>query len=122
MKQLLFFLFISGGVSAQRTTLENDTAKYKEQVYYVGKVVNLAYGSNNDKSFAFVSIGSGLGGGSKLQSNWSKYPVMIDKIYKVSGKVYFRGIALNEKGNNAIPLNKLFVDITGAIDLKELEQ
>jgi hypothetical protein len=118
---VLIFM-ISFNSFSQRATLENDTAKYNGHDYYVGKVVNLLYGSVNDKSFGFVYVGSGMGGGSKMQSNWSKYPVRIDKVYKTSGTVYFRGIALNEKGNNAIPMNKVFVDITGAVDNKEIKE
>ena len=118
----VLILMISFNSFSQRATIDGDTAKYKDQVYYVGKVVNLLYGSSNDKSFGFVYVGSGIGGGAKMQSNWSKYPVRIDKIYKTSGTVYFRGIALNEKGNNAIPMNKVFVDITGAVDNKEIAE
>lgn len=121
MKTLIIALLLTSSVSAQRATLENDTAKYNNVSYYVDKVVNLYYGSANDKTFAFVFVGSGMTGVTKLQSHWSKYPVKIDKVYKTGGKVYFRGVALNESGNNAIPMNKVFVDIAGAVDFKEIE-
>jgi hypothetical protein len=121
MKQILFLLLISVSVNAQRATIENDTLKYKGVNYYKDKVIDVSYGSGQDKKFAYIYTGSGLAGLTPMLPTWSKYQMKIDKVMNQSGKPFVRGILLNDKGGNAIPMNKIFIDIMGAVDFKEID-
>lgn len=117
-KTLIFgFLCLSMSVFGQRAQLLNDTVYYQSAKFYVNQVINLSYGSNQDKSFAFVRFGSGMSGVTPAHSSLSKSEVLIDKVYKTGSKYYFRGKIIN--GSPTFGM-KLFVDIEGAIDNKEL--
>ena len=120
MKKLFLslLLFVSYNSFSQSAKIIEDTVFYLEHKFVVGDSVQLWYGSKQDKTFAFVSIGSGLAGGSKATANWSKTYMKIDKVYKVSGKCYLRGKIL---GSGMMLGNKFFVDIEGAVDNKELK-
>src|SRR5687767_2606671 len=104
--------------SAQRPTMTKDTLYYGINKYYEGKQVQLLYGSGDNKNFAFVYYGTGLSGVNQLGSGFSKNTLSVDKIYKAGGKFYIRG-KLSEQG---VQLgNKVFIDIEGAIDNKEIK-
>ena len=83
--------------------------------------MQLFYGSSPKKEFIFVSIGSVLSGVTPLQSTWSKRVVKIDKVYKQSGKLYARGILLDAPGLRLVGGNKIFIEVEGAIDNKEVK-
>lgn len=121
MHKLFFLLLITSSVSAQRATIENDTLKYKGVSYYQDKVIDVSYGSSQDKKFAYIYTGSGMAGLTAMLPTWSKYQMKIDKVMNQGGKPFVRGILLNSKGGNAIPMNKVFIDIMGAVDFKEIE-
>lgn len=112
-------LLMSIGCFAQRATLVNDTANYMGKKYAVGDTVYLFYGSNTDKSFAFVKQGSGMAGFTKLESKRSKGGVLIDKIIKQQGKITLRGKYLDVDISGG-GINKMFIDLEGAVDNKEL--
>ena len=88
--------------------------------YAVGDTINLGYGSQANKNFAFIQIGSMMTGVTDLDKGWSKAEAIIDKIYKKGKTVFFRA-KLIDKTVNAIGGNKLFIDLEGAIDNKELK-
>jgi hypothetical protein len=103
-----------------RPEFKYDTARYAGQAFYVGATVDLWYGSANDKTFAFVFMGSGMQGWEPLQATFSKHRVMVDKVYKMQGKVFARGILVDAPDIRALGGNKVLLDIEGAIDNKEL--
>jgi hypothetical protein len=124
MKTLFLLLFLtlsSFSVFSQTLKFEKDTISYGSYKVFVGKEVQLFYGSSPKKEFIFVSIGSALAGVTPLESVWSKRMVKIDKVYKTMGKVYARGIILDAPGLRALGGNKVFIDVEGAIDNKELK-
>ena len=106
---------------SQTIKFEQDTIWYGEYKVFVGKEVQLFYGSSPKKEFIFVSIGSALSGVTPLQSVWSKRIVKIDKVYKQSGKFYARGILLDAPGLRLVGGNKIFIEVEGAIDNKEVK-
>lgn len=122
MKKTLFLLPTFFGylfVFAQDTPkLENDTLYYAAQKFWVGKEVTLSYGSSSTREFAFVIIGSGLGGTSHLESGWAKSIVKIDKVTILQGKYFARGKLVGTKGMGPM---KVFINIEGAVDNKELK-
>lgn len=117
---LIVFLFVAITANAQHAKIENDTAYYGNSKFAKGDTVHLGYGSDSKKDFVFVLIGSGMTGLTPLQSSWAKKDVQIDKIYKSMGKIFLRGIMLDAKGLRALGGNKIFIDIEGSIDNKEL--
>lgn len=106
---------------SQTIKFEQDTISYGEYKVFAGKDVQLGYGSSPKKEFIFISIGSVLTGVTPLQSTWSKRVVKIDKVYKQSGKFYARGILLDAPGLRLVGGNKIFIEVEGAIDNKEIK-
>jgi hypothetical protein len=111
---LVGLLFMANAYS-QKAVYSDKILSYKDHHFAVGDTVNVAYGSGTDGKFVFVSIGSGLGGVSPLESDYSKTQVVIDKIYKSGGRYLIRGKA------EGVALNKFFIEPEGAIDKKEIE-
>ena len=125
MKKLFLTLVITliiGVTYGQRAKIENDTAYYGAIKYYEGLEVQLLYGSDNKKDFVFVKMGSSMTGFRPVESKWAKYVVKIDKIMKQQGKVIARGVVQDAGSLNAIGGNKVFIDIEGAIDNKEIKE
>jgi len=118
---LTFLSLFTFSAFSQSIKFEKDTISYGNYKVFVGKEVQLFYGSSPKKDFIFVSIGSALTGVTPLESNWSKRMVKIDKVYKTMGKVYARGIIVDAPGLRALGGNKVFIDIEGAIDNNELK-
>ena len=117
MKLLLILLLLSGKAFSQ-STFVNDTLTYNNKNYVVGDTVHLWYGSANNKSFAFAYSGNGMTGISLLPATYSKADVVIDKIIKRSNKYWI-------KGKNVGGLNfgmKIFIDLEGAVDNKEIKE
>lgn len=119
---LVFICLLTFSAFSQSIKFEKDTISYGNYKVFVGKEVQLFYGSSPKKDFIFVSIGSALAGVTPLESNWSKRIVKIDKVYKTMGKVYARGIILDAPGLRALGGNKVFIDIEGAVDNNELKK
>ncbi len=122
MKSILLsaLIFCSSTIIAQRSaTYENGKAIYNGKTYAVGDTIQLGYGSNPNKSFSFVHIGSAIQGMSALNSAWSKYPATIEKVIK-NGKTIGLKAKLVNKNVNALGGNKLWIDLEGAIDNKEI--
>lgn len=122
MKKLFLLLSTSlacAVVFAQETPkLENDTLYYANQKYYVGEEIKLSYGSSSTKAFAFVQIGTALSGLTPLEASRAKSAIKIDKIYKQAGKYYIRGKLIDA---GAMMGNKIFIDVEGAVDNKEIK-
>jgi hypothetical protein len=122
MKKLTLILIASFSslysYSQSAAKVENDTAKYDGKTFAVSDTITLGYGSKSDKDFAFIRIGSALEV-NDLGKVFSKNDAVIDKIYK-SGKRIFMRAKLTNKTVNLIGGNKLFIDLEGAIDNKEL--
>lgn len=100
---------------SQHAEIKNDTAYYGKAMFYEGKEVTLGYGSGDNKKFAFVAYGS------KLQtwnagSDYAKRDFVVTEIYKQKNKVFLK-MQQKEKGFNP---QKVFVDLEGAIDNKEI--
>jgi hypothetical protein len=117
LTMLLTTTFFSS--TAQKASFENDTARYEGRTFVAGDTITLGYGSKSNKDFAFIGIGSAMGGLTDLKSSWSKSEAVIDKIYVQRNKVYLRA-KLTDKTVNALGGNKLFIDLEGSIDNKEL--
>jgi hypothetical protein len=123
MKYLIVALLFSFNpflIWAQRATFSNDTLKYKDRHFTVGDTVNVAYGSGQDGRFVFLSMGSGIGGTSALESQFSKSQLKIDKIYKNSSGIFVRSKVLNSNVG-VLGGNKVFIQIEGALDKKEID-
>lgn len=112
-------ILIGQVVFGQKATLVNDTLTYIGKHYVVGDTINVSYGSGNNGQFVFVYMGSGLGGITPLQANFSKSAVKVDKIYKSGGRLLIRGKVL-DSNVNMLGGNKVFIEIEGAIDKKEV--
>ena len=119
MKQLLILLFITSTAYGQKATLSKDAATYQDISYKVGDTVHLGYGSNSNKNFAFIQIGSVMTGVADLDKAWAKADAVINKIYKTQGTIFLRA-KLIDKTVNAMGGNRLFINLEGAIDNKEL--
>lgn len=113
---VITLLFLWTNSDAQSKIVE-DTLFYSDRKFVVGDTLQLWYGSAANKDFAFVYIGSGLSGVNLAPAAWSKSMVKIDKVYKTQGKYYARGKVLDA----ALLGSKLFIDIEGAVDNKELK-
>ena len=124
MKKITLFSVLLFTVSigfSQTIKFEQDTISYGAYKVFVDKEVQLFYGSSPKKEFIFVSIGSVLSGVTPLASTWSKRVVKIDKVYKQSGKLYARGFLLDAPGLRLVGGNKIFIEVEGAIDNKEVK-
>lgn len=120
MKYIIFLLILPCTTYAQKVKLIGDTLFYKERRWIAGDTVNVAYGSGTDGKFVFLSMGSGVGGTEPLESQFSNSQIKIDKIYKNSSGVFVRGKVL-ESNVNALGGNKVFIQIEGAVDKKEID-
>ncbi|MBC7588865.1 MAG: hypothetical protein H7178_10970 [Chitinophagaceae bacterium] len=123
MKKMILILIMAVmaiSANAQHAKVDNDTAKYENRTYALSDTITLGYGSKPDKSFGFISIGSAFTGVTDLDKGWSKFEAVIDKVYTKGKKVYLRA-KLVDKTVNALGGNKLFIDLEGAIDNKELK-
>lgn len=112
---ILVFLMMKISSAQDRATLKQDTIYYQGEKFYVGKTVRIGYGSNNNKSFAFIAQGVGAIGFNPMLASYSKYDAIIDKVYVMRKKAYFRA-----KMDGAGAANNIVVDVEGAIDNKEL--
>ncbi|HMH21217.1 MAG TPA: hypothetical protein VK563_05555 [Puia sp.] len=112
-------LLCTGTAFAQRATISNDTAFYNGKRYAVGDSVNLAYGSDQGKKFAFVKMGGALIGMRHLESRFYKATVKIDKVFTQLGKCYLRGKMVDQ---SLPPGYKVFIELEGAIDNKEIKE
>lgn len=115
---LLAFSLLTINCFAQRPALDKDTLSYIGKRYIVGDTVTLAYGSDPNKKFAFIQIGSALLGLSALEKGYAKQSLVLDKVYKQGGKFYMRGKLIE----GSMPGYKIFIDVEGAIDNKELKE
>jgi hypothetical protein len=121
-KSLLFigFIFISNCINAQiHAKLENDTIYYSKSKIYVGDTIYLGYGSAENKIFDYIKYGptSMTVTWNPLESKYHKQPIVINKVYKSQGKFMARGELYELK---TMGMMKLFIDVVGAIDFKEL--
>jgi len=121
---IIYLLLLSFSAIAQKATYSNNAVTYLGKTYQVGDIVQLGYGSGNNKDFVFVSFGKAIGNYNvpglfkKADVNWSKADVEIVKIYISNGVIWARCNALNRDAN---VLNKqIFINIEGAVDNKEI--
>jgi len=110
---LLICVMISMAVMAQdKAVLQNDTIYYHFLKFYVGDTIQLGSGSSPNNSFAFVHVKAGFGNTANASASWSKAQVVITKVYRQSEKCF--AMAKGEKKG------KLYIDIEGAVDNKEI--
>ncbi|MDQ6757131.1 MAG: hypothetical protein M3004_09360 [Bacteroidota bacterium] len=129
MKKISLFIFIlfSFNAIAQKATLADNVAMYLGKQYKVGDIVHLGYGSGNNKQFSFINYGKSISGISlpglyhHADENWSKADVEIEKVYKTSGVIWLKCKPI-DKGSaiGSILGNKIFINIEGAVDNKEI--
>jgi len=119
-RYFLIALILIPAFSFGQSKVENDTLYYLSYKFAKGDTIQLSYGSNPKKDFAFVFMGSGMSGVTPLETKWAKSFVVADKVYSVQGKSWIRGKVTNSSVN-LIGSNKVFIDIEGAIDFKELK-
>ena len=126
MKIFLIFnlLLLSFDAIAQKATYSNNAVTYLGKTYKVGDIIQLGYGSANDKDFVFVNFGKAIGNVpiprmfKKADVNWSKAEVEIVKVYTTNGVIWARCNPLNRDANF---LNKqIFINIEGALDNNEI--
>jgi len=130
MKKNLFFIILLFSITAgaQRATLKGDAVTYLGKQYKVGDIIHLGYGSGNNKEFAFINYGKSVGGFNlpglyhHADVNWSKADVEILKLYKTSGVIWAKCKPLDMGSSiGSILGNKVFINIEGAVDNKEIK-
>lgn len=110
---LLIGLMISIAARAQdKAVLQNDTIYYHSLKFYVGDTIQLGSGSSPNNSFGFIHVKAGFGNTANASASWSKAQVVITKVYRQSEKCF--AMARSDKKD------KLYVDIEGAVDHKEI--
>ena len=116
---LMMFSFCSFGQN-ERPVLQNDTIYYANNKFYYGKIVRLKKGSKENADFAHVFIGSSKTSKSPLPQIWKNMSVLVEDVYKKSGKYFVKGDLY--KGNEMVGLagNKVTIDIEHALDDKEI--
>lgn len=121
----LLLLLFSYNTTAQKATINETVVNYMGNTYKVGDIIQLGYGSNNNKDFAFVNFGKSIGNVNlpglykKADVNWSKAEVEIVKLYTANGVIWARCNPLNRDVNY---LNKqIFINIEGAVDNNEIK-
>ncbi|MEX8546616.1 MAG: hypothetical protein V5804_03360, partial [Mucilaginibacter sp.] len=124
MKKIILLLTLITGTTftalAQTAKLEKDTVFYNNSKIYPKKEVQLLYGSNPNKDFAFIFIGNGWTTGIQpLSANQSKGVVSVTKVYKMQGKCYAMGTLQNTIGLQA---KRIIINIEAAIDNKEIRE
>lgn len=123
MKKYMITMMLLAGcfsiAAAQSATINkfSDTVTYGNYKIYPEKVVQLLYGSNPTKDFAFVFLGTWTHPTNTLEASKSKGTVLITKVYKQQGKFYANGKLQNTRG---LEPKKIIIDIEGAIDFKEI--
>lgn len=122
---LAFILFSFTGVVAQKAALNETSVTYLGKTYTVGDIIQLGYGSGNNKDFVFVNFGKSVGNLNlpglfkKADVNWSKAEVEIVKIYSANGVIWVKCNPLNRDVN---VLNKqIFINLEGAVDNNEIK-
>jgi hypothetical protein len=111
MKKYIILFTIVGftfnGFAQDKAILKGDTAYYKGEKYFEGKIINIGYGSASDKTFAFIRFG----------------PVNAPTIFsKTQGIVKgFKNVVASKPYLKVkIDKSNVVVDLEGAIDNKEL--
>ena len=127
MKKILFYTFLLSCMytQAQKATLNESSVTYLDKTFRIGDIIQLGYGSGNNKDFVFVNFGKQVGNLNlpglykKADVNWSKAEVEIVKLYTTNGVIWARCNPLNREANY---LNKqIFINIEGAVDNKEIK-
>lgn len=127
MKKWLIIVFacISFIARAQDAVLHDHEAFYKGSTYSEGDIVHLGYGSAADKDFSFIHYGKAPAGMKipgiyrKANADWSKAEIKIEKVYSEKGVVWIRGEPIN-RGKGGILGNKIYMNLAGAVDNKEI--
>ena len=113
----MLIVVITASAFGQKATLINDTVTYKNTKLYPAKEVQLQYGSNPDKEFAFVLWGHGWSS-MTLGPQHSNVTVIVTEIAQHGGKYYAIGKLKDRAG---IRINRIIIDVEGAIDYKEIK-
>lgn len=116
----LLMISLSSIGQNERPVLQNDTIYYGNFKFYYGGLVHLMKGSKENADFAHVFIGSDKTSKSPLSGSWKNMSVLVEDVYKKSGKYFVKGDLY--KGREMIGLagNKVIVDVEHALDEKEI--
>jgi hypothetical protein len=124
MKQivaLIFLLGISCMTRAQRATFKNDTARYHGRSYTVADTIRLGTGSQQDKSFAFISMGWEQSSLAELGKTYAQAEVIIDRIYILRKTIYINAGLIDRSGNMS-GTTKILIDLEAAVDNNEIPE
>jgi hypothetical protein len=121
---IIFVTTVNFFVTAQSVKISNDTVTYGNSKFYPSKQVQILYGSQSNKGFAFVFVGTGFSTDENnittpLFRSLSKGVVTIKRTFKLNGKWYAQGL-MNDIAQMAT--NPITIDVEGAIDNKEIKE
>ena len=91
-----------------------DTIVYEHHKYFVGKDVQLDYGSNNEKNFSYVFWGLYDEPANPVDSKWANTILQIEKIYSLANRIYL-------KCHTKTVRNNFHIDLKDAIDHHEIK-
>ena len=105
MKIILTFLLITPLFSmCQDVNKKADTIIYEHHKYFVGKDVQLDYGSSTGKNFVYVFWGIYDEPANPVDSKWANTILQVEKIYSLADRIYLKCHAKSVRNNFHIDL------------------
>jgi len=114
MKIILPLLFLPVFGFAQQVNKNADTITYDHHKYFVGKNVQLDYGSSDSKNFGFVFWGLYDEPANPVDAKWANTILEVEKIYTLANRVYL-------KCHTKMVRNNFHIDHKDAIDHHEIK-
>ena len=93
--------YISWGQSANKNA---DTIIYEHHKYFVGKDVQLDYGSSDNKNFNYVFWGPYDEPANPIDSKWANTILQVEKIYTLANRIYLKCHTKSVRNNFHIDL------------------
>ena len=98
----------------QDTNKKTDTIVYEHHKYFVGKDVQLDYGSNDNKNFNYVFWGPYDEPANPIDSKWANTILQVEKIYTLANRIYL-------KCHTNLAHNNFHIDLKDAITHHEIK-
>ena len=114
MKIILPLLFLPVFGFTQQVSKNADTITYNHHKYFVGKDVQLDYGSIDGKNFGYVFWGPYDEPANQIDYKWANTILQVDKIYTLANRVYL-------KCHTKTARNYFHIDLKDAIDHHEIK-